>query len=76
MLVLSRKRDESIIIGETIEIKVIDVKNGIVKIGISAPKQIPVRRKEIQKIIEENRNATNLKLETLPLIFKILGENP
>lgn len=59
MLVLSRKKDESLIIGDNIEIKVIEVEDGKVRIGIEAPKNVEIHRKEIyDKIKEENIQAT------------------
>ncbi len=56
MLILSRKKEESLIINGNIEIKILDMGNGIVKLGIVAPKEVEVHRKEIfEKIKEENR---------------------
>lgn len=64
MLVLSRKKDESIIIDEDIEIKIIGIEEGKVKLGISAPKNIEIHRKEIyMQIQEENRKAADSKLD-------------
>lgn len=58
MLALSRKQGESIMIGNDIEITILDVKNDQVKIGIQAPRQVGVYRKEIYlQIQEENKNA-------------------
>ncbi|MES0490359.1 MAG: carbon storage regulator CsrA [Leptospirales bacterium] len=58
MLVLSRKVNESIIIGENIEVMVVEVKGDQVKLGINAPKDISLYRGEIfQAIQEENREA-------------------
>lgn len=67
MLALSRKQGESIVIGNNIEITVLEAKGDQVKIGISAPKSVPVYRKEIYaQIQEENREAVaNLDVESL-----------
>ena len=67
MLALSRKQGESIVIGNNIEIPVLEAKGDQVKIGISAPKSVPVYRKEIYaQIQEENREAVaNLDVESL-----------
>ncbi len=65
MLALSRKKDEAIIIGNDIEIKIIEVKGEQVKLGITAPKSVPVYRKEvylqIKKDNEEASTAGNLE---------------
>ncbi len=61
MLALSRKKDEAIIIDNNIEITVLDVKGDCVKIGITAPKSIPVYRKEVYlQIQESNKEAANV----------------
>lgn len=70
MLVLSRKVGQSIVIGEGIEITVVEVKGDQVKIAIKAPKEVPVHRKEIYEQIQaENRAAAclpqNVKVEEL-----------
>ena len=67
MLALSRKQGESIVIGNNIEITVLEAKGDQVKIGISAPKSVPVYRKEIYAQIQaENREAVaNLDVESL-----------
>ncbi len=60
MLALSRKKDEAIIINNDIEIKIIEIKGEQVKIGISAPKTVPIYRKEVYVQIEEaNKEAAN-----------------
>lgn len=67
MLALSRKQGESIMIGNNIEITVLEVKGEQVKLGISAPKNIPVYRKELYAQIQEaNRETANsLDMESL-----------
>lgn len=58
MLVLTRKADESIMIGDDIEVKLLDIKENQVKVGISAPKNVAVHRREVYLAIrEENAEA-------------------
>ncbi len=58
MLALARKINESIMIGNDIEITVLEIKGEQIKLGISAPKNIPIYRKEIYlQIKEENKSA-------------------
>lgn len=60
MLALSRKKDEAIVINNDIEITIIEVKGDQVKLGISAPKSVPVYRKEVYVQIQEaNKEAAN-----------------
>lgn len=59
MLVVKRKRGESLLIGDDIEIKIVSIENGSVKIAINAPKNVAILRKELYKEIgEENKNAS------------------
>ena len=55
MLVLSRKRNESIMIGDDIEVSVLAVAGGKVRMGIEAPRDIPVFRKEVYLEIQQQR---------------------
>lgn len=55
MLVLSRGKDESIMIGQTIEITIVSVRNNRVRLGINAPRNIPVHRREIFDIIHQKK---------------------
>ncbi len=60
MLVLTRRENESIMIGDSIEVKLLDVKDHQVKIGIAAPKNVAVHRKEVYLAIQaENEHASN-----------------
>ncbi len=61
MLALSRKKNEAIVINNNIEITILDVRGDQVKVGIAAPKEIPIYRKEVYlQIQQENAEATNL----------------
>ena len=57
MLVLSRHRDESIMIGDNIVISVVDVRGDKVRLGIDAPTDIPVHRQEVYDAIQREKNA-------------------
>ena len=60
MLALSRKKNEAIIINNNVEITILEVKGDQVKIGITAPKEVPVYRKEVYLQIQEaNKEAVN-----------------
>ena len=63
MLVLSRQKDESIMIGDDVEITIVDVRGDKVRLGINAPRNIAVHRKEIyiaiQKEKEENKQQAH-----------------
>jgi carbon storage regulator len=62
MLVLSRQRDQSIMIGQEIEIKVVDIRGEKVRLGINAPRNVKVDRKEIfDKIRRENEEAAQVQ---------------
>ena len=61
MLVLSRHRDESIIIGDDIVITVVDIRGDKVRLGINAPIAIPVHRQEVYEAIQrENKQAAQI----------------
>jgi carbon storage regulator len=53
MLVLSRRKDEAITIGDDVEIMVISIKGNTVRLGIKAPREIPVHRKEYLEEMQE-----------------------
>ena len=61
MLVLSRHRDESIMIGDDVVITIVDIRGDKVRLGIEAPQDIPVHRQEVYEAIQrENRRASQL----------------
>ena len=61
MLALSRKKNEAIIINNNIEITVLDIRGDQIKLGISAPKEVPIYRKEVYiQIQNENKQATDI----------------
>jgi carbon storage regulator len=62
MLVLSRQRDESIIIGDNIVVTIVDIRGDKVRLGINAPTEIPVHRQEIYEAIQrENLRASRIE---------------
>ncbi|NBJ69601.1 MULTISPECIES: carbon storage regulator CsrA [Clostridia] len=71
MLVLTRKRNEAIQIGEAIEVKLLGIEGDQVKIGISAPSSVDIYRKEIYlDIMHENNQAVNIPNELVNLLKK------
>src|SRR6476469_8805149 len=72
MLVLARQRDETIMIGDQIEVTVVDIRGDKVRLGINAPKAIAVHRKEVYDAIRrENREAAQVKPDDLSAIGKL-----
>lgn len=66
MLVLSRHRDESIMIGDTIVVTIVDIRGDKVRLGIDAPAEIPVHRREVYEAIQrENLDASKLEPEDI-----------
>ncbi|MBI5374815.1 MAG: carbon storage regulator CsrA [Candidatus Schekmanbacteria bacterium] len=66
MLIITRKVGEIISIGDSIEVKILDIKGRQVRIGIGAPNNVQIYRKEIYlKILEENKKAANILPEHL-----------
>lgn len=71
MLVLTRKRNESIVVGDNIEITVVDIQGDQVRIGINAPKSVSIHRKEIYLEIQtENKKAADVKKVNLKDLLK------
>jgi carbon storage regulator len=61
MLVLSRQRDETIMIGDEIEITVVDIRGEKVRLGINAPPHVAVHRKEVYEAIRREKQAAAVK---------------
>jgi carbon storage regulator len=62
MLVLSRHRDESIMIGDDVVVTIVDIRGDKVRLGIEAPNDIPVHRQEVYEAIKrENRKANHIQ---------------
>ena len=77
MLVLSRQRDETIMIGDNIEVTVVDIRGDKVRLGITAPKEISVHRKEVYDAIRrENRAAAQVRPEDLSGLGKVGPKSP
>jgi len=76
MLVLARKLDESIVIGDNIIVKVVSVENGVVKLGIEAPQEVAIIRSELLEEVKEKNIAASHKVEKYELDFlsKLLGK--
>jgi len=69
MLVLSRQRDESIMIGDNVQVTIVDIRGDKVRLGIVAPAEIPVHRKEVYDAIQrENRKAAEVSTEDVPVV--------
>ncbi len=66
MLALTRKKGEALVLNNNIEVTILEIRGDQVKIGVSAPKEVPIYRKEvylqIQKENEEASNADNMEL--------------
>ena len=73
MLALSRKKNEAIVINNDIEITVLEVKGDQVKIGITAPKEVPIYRKEVYLQIQEANKAA-VDAEGMAALKNLLGE--
>ena len=72
MLALSRKKNEALIVNNNIEITVLEIEGEQVKLGISAPKEVPVYRKEVYVQIQE-ANQEAVSMEGLSALQNLLG---
>jgi len=77
MLVLSRQRDESIVIGDNIVITIVDIRGDKVRLGINAPAEIPVHRQEVYDAIQrENLRASRLEPRDTQSLGKPTNDRP
>lgn len=72
MLALSRKKDEAIVVNNNIEITVLEVKGDHVKLGITAPKSVPIYRKEVYLQIQES-NKESASTQAIEQLKNLLG---
>jgi carbon storage regulator len=73
MLVLTRKPDQSIMIGPDIEITILEVRGEQVRLGINAPREVSIHRKEVfEQIRQENLTASNAPVESLDSLGKLI----
>lgn len=71
MLVIKRKQGEALLIGDNIEINIVSIESGSVKLAVSAPKSITILRKELYKEVEEeNQNAISTDISVLKTLKK------
>lgn len=73
MLVLSRKKNESIVINDNITVVVVEIRDGKVRLGIDAPKEVPVHRREVWETIHRDRLAAEAASEAATEV-KTAGE--
>jgi carbon storage regulator len=77
MLVLTRKKDQTIVINDNIEITILDIQGDQVRVGINAPRSVAIHRKEVfLEIQEENKKAAEIGNVSLDNIIKKVNEIP
>lgn len=72
MLALSRKKNEALVINNNVEITVLEIKGEQVKLGISAPKEVPIYRKEVYVQIQDS-NKEAISVDGLEALKNLLG---
>ncbi|MCP2239202.1 carbon storage regulator CsrA [Thermoanaerobacterium thermosaccharolyticum] len=75
MLILTRKIGQSLIIGDDIEVKVVSIDGENIKIGINAPKNVSVVRKELLEVKDENKKAVLIDKSSLKKLEKLIKKD-
>jgi len=75
MLILTRKIGQSLIIGDDLEVKVVSIDGENIKIGISAPKNVSVVRKELLEVKDENKKAALIDKSSLKKLEKLIKKD-
>jgi carbon storage regulator len=76
MLVIRRRAGESLVIGDNVEVEILEIEWSQVKIGIRAPREVAVLRKEIHLTAEQNRSASELPREAVDTLLRNLKVKP
>lgn len=72
MLALSRKKNEALVINNNVEVTVLEIKGEQVKLGISAPREVPVYRKEVYEQIQD-ANQASVNVDGMEALRNLLG---
>lgn len=73
MLALSRKKNEALVINNNVEVTVLEIKGEQVKLGISAPREVPVYRKEVYAQIQES-NQESVNVDGMEALRNLIGK--
>jgi carbon storage regulator len=76
MLVIRRRAGESLVIGDNVEVEILEIESSQVKIGIRAPREVAVLRKEIHLTAEQNRSASELPRAAVEALLRNLQVKP
>ncbi len=77
MLVIRRRAGEMLLIGDQVEVEILEISGSQVKLGITAPKEVVILRKEVKLTAEQNRLASRtLPLESLTGLLKKINQTP
>lgn len=76
MLVLSRKQNEQIVIGDNIVVKVVDIRGGRIRLGIDAPPEVSIRREELAVQVARAEQVASVPTPSLPSLLDFPPLNP